>query len=338
MLDNTVRSIDLGYGRTKFVKAVAMDGNPITDAFPSIVARVQGSLGGGYSMERNTIQVEYGGVTYEVGQDVLLATSAYSTRTTDMGFIKSDPYHVLMMGCLKKMALERIDLLVLGAPVVNYLEAKVYLQRRYTGQIDIGGGRHVNIERVMALPQPLGGLVRYGQMNGIHEQMRDEVTMTIDPGYFTLDWMVSKGLNLVPGRSGSHPGGMAGIIRAMAHEVAKATGESNVENLFNMDKIDRAIYSGARFTIYGKEFDLKQYAGVAQRVVAEGLEALSASVGDASGIDNIILLGGAAPAYLSVLRRQFVKHEIHLLDAPAFANVLGFQAAGEEVMGVKKVG
>ena len=338
MLDKTVRSIDLGYGRVKFVKAVALDGNPITDAFPSIVARAQRSLGDGYSMERNTIPVEYGGVAYEVGQDVLLATGAYSTRTTDMGFIKSDPYHVLMMGCLKKMALEQIHLLVLGAPVLNYGEVKSYLQGRYTGQVDIGGGRRVNIERVMVLPQPLGGLVRYGQLNGVYERMRDEVTLTIDPGFFTLDWMVSKGLSLVPGRSGSHPGGMAGIIRALAHEIAKAAGESNIENLFNMDKIDKALYSGARFTIYGKELDLKQYAGVAQRVVAEGLEALTASVGDASGVDNIILLGGAAHAYLSVLRRKFVKHEILLLDNPVFANVLGFQAAGEEVTGIRKVG
>ena len=106
MLENKVRSIDLGYGRVKYVKAVGMDGNAITDSFPSIVAPSQNSLGGGYRMERNTIQIEYGG--HEVGQDVLLATGAFSTRTTDLGYVKSDAYKIMMLACLKKMALETI--------------------------------------------------------------------------------------------------------------------------------------------------------------------------------------------------------------------------------------
>lgn len=331
-MEAEVRAIDLGYGRVKLAKGEDRDGAAILDVFPSIVARAQGNLGEGYARQRNTVKVEYKGLIYEVGQDAILSTETSSVRKADLRFVYSDDYRILMRASIMKMALSRIRVLVLGAPVMNYGEVKEYLGKQYRGVIDLGNGASsVHVDDVMVLPQPIGGFIHYGKTNGIYERMKNEVTLVIDPGYYTLDWVVTRGLKPVPGKSGSHPGGMHSVLRAIANVFANH-GVTNPHDLFFYDKIDRAIYAGERFTLFGKDYDLLQHAEVAQRVIENGMNALTASVGDPGNIDNIVLVGGAAKAYLSSLRRHFDKHEMHLVDNPAFANVAGFYEAGVEAI------
>ena len=53
-------------------------------------------------------------------------------------------------------------------------------------------------------------------------------------------------------------------------------------------------------------------------------------VGSALDISNIILAGGGAEFFKDVLADKFPKHEIITTSDPVFANVRGFQRAGQQ--------
>lgn len=116
---------------------------------------------------------------------------------------------------------------VLGAPVSNYDEAKRYLAGHFQGNIDLGAGQLVFVKTVLVLHQPLGGFAYLGKRFGVYDRIRNDTNLIIDPGHYTLDWMIAhggpKGLVMMPSRSGSFAGGTSSIIRTIASQIA-ATG------------------------------------------------------------------------------------------------------------------
>lgn len=54
------------------------------------------------------------------------------------------------------------------------------------------------------------------------------------------------------------------------------------------------------------------------------------TVGDTADIDQIILTGGGAYLYKSVVQNAFPGREVHETLNPRFANVLGFQRLAEQ--------
>lgn len=326
-----VRAVDVGYGRVKFIKGRLPSGGYACESFPSVVGFAQSrSLGGGYFAERSTVTVAYKGAEYEVGPDALLSTGASSTRNLDMNYVRSDDYQILLRGALKMMGLPRIDVLVLGAPVANYEEAKEHLRSAFTGRIAVDRSFEVRVESVLVLPQPLGGYAWHGRASGTYDRIRRELNLLIDPGYFTLDWLVALGTKIVPGRSGSHPAGMSSLVRLLASEVARASG-GGMDSLFLWDAIDRHFSTGEPLRLMGRPYDLGRHSGAIERLLASAAEAIAARVGDARDIQNVILVGGPAKLYEPAIRKALPGHAIQVAEEPVFANVRGFQLVGEEL-------
>src|SRR5690606_26267692 len=223
---SVVRAIDVGYGMTKYVLQSEGTGKFTCGSFPSLVTLGTGrQLGAGYFDERDTVLVQWQGQSYEVGADVSLALRGHNTRVLDASYIRSDDYQILIRGVLKRMGLSRLDLLVLGAPLLNFDQVSSALQASFTGTIDLGAKERVEICRVVVLPQPVGGLAWSGsQSRGVAHQIKDR-TLLIDVGYFTVDWLVAEGTRVLPERSGSYPGGVSTLIRELANEVSRKTGE-----------------------------------------------------------------------------------------------------------------
>ena len=329
-MESVVRAIDVGYGFTKFTSGKDDNGRYLCKSFASITAFAsKKTLGAGVFKERDTVNVMLEGQEYEVGQDAILAASGWSSRNLDMRFVYSESYKVLMLGALKMMNVPKIDVLVLGAPVSNFDDVKDYLRRQYTGTIELDANTKVEVSRVIALPQPLGGYAWLGKEQGNYEKIKHQLNLIIDPGYFTLDWLVARGTIQLPDRCGSYPGGMSAVIRALAAEISKKT-NVDMNSLIVMDNIDRYFYEGKPFTLMGKEYDLKQHAAASRQVVSRAIEALSTKVGNQSDIENIILVGGGAKLFASGVRKAFPHHAILSSESSSFSNVLGFAAIGEE--------
>ena len=56
------------------------------------------------------------------------------------------------------------------------------------------------------------------------------------------------------------------------------------------------------------------------------------AVGDGKDIRNIVLVGGAAALYRNGVQRCFPRHRVHTVADAVFANVRGFQRAGEQLL------
>lgn len=326
-----VRAIDLGYGFTKFIQGVSEKGDFKPASFPSI-ASIAGkkNLGGGFLKERDTITVKHDDVMYEIGKDVVLGASAYSNRILNKRYIESNDYAALMKGALKMMKLSTIDVLVLGAPVNNYDEVKDVLKSKWHGEIDLDGESKVRINKVIVLPQPLGGFALYGNQAGNYEKIKNQRNLIIDPGYFTFDWLLTDNMKVMEG-SNSYEGGMSFVIKAIIKELGN---EAN--NLTTMTRVDEFFYAGKQFMFNGKDVDLNKYLPVANSVIEKSVQTMITSLSDLHNIDNIIVIGGAAEIYLPIVQKNFKDRDVKVAKGKSFSNVLGFQYIGEALSSGKR--
>lgn len=332
-----VRAIDVGYGHTKFSVDSNGAGQVHCQRFPSIATLPAANtfVGAGFR-RRNTLQVRVAGQIYEVGPEVIDAVGPHATRHRDAQFVFSPHYSALVRGALKAMQVRALDALVLGAPVANHSEVADHLRRQFSGRIDLDGEREVEVGQVLVLPQPLGGFAWLAEQHGIYDRVRAQLNLIVDPGYFTLDWLVAMGTRQRPERSGSHPAGVAAIIDGLLKAIAQGRGGALDANLELRERIDRALYEGSPFTLGSHAYDLAQHEGVIREVVHRGVTELRATVGSSADLENIVLVGGGAPIYLEPLKQAFPQHTVLSLSDPAFANVCGFQIVGERVLAATK--
>ena len=325
---SVVRAVDVGYGMTKYVLQ-SEGGRQTCGSFPSIVTLGTGKqLGSGYFDVRDTVVVEWRGQSYEVGPDVALAFRGHNTRVLDANYFSSDDYQVLLRGVLKKMGQQRLDILVLGAPLLNFDRVAPVLEKTFTGEIYVGREYCIDVKRVIVLPQPVGGLAWSGSLARAEGHETSGRTLLIDIGYFTVDWLVADGTRALPERSGSYPGGMSALIRELANEISLATGD-DITTMAMWEKIDRHLYANEKFTIYGREYDLSRHAQTIKSTVSQTVAAIAQRIGDPKDISQIILVGGGAHRFAEALRGQYPTMTVSITADAPFANVKGFQLIGE---------
>ena len=114
-----VRSIDVGYGHTKFVTE-SLNGQISCGIFPSIAPIVTNLSLLDAVGSVDIAKIEIGSITRVVGKDVANFTSAISTRIMDDTYSSSDIYMSLTRGAMSYMGRKNIDILILGLPVSLY--------------------------------------------------------------------------------------------------------------------------------------------------------------------------------------------------------------------------
>jgi plasmid segregation protein ParM len=332
-MSTTVRSIDVGYGNTKYVCTRPKGGEIACRLFPSLVSRSFGhDLSDGVIAKRDTVVVEVDGNPYEVGPDVELALSTHTARVLHRDFVDTPEYLALLRGALSYMQVSRIDLLVVGLPV-SWLNTKSSeLKARLTGDHLVRDGSVVKVEKVLVLAQPLGGFIDHALSSGLYGQLRETRNLVIDPGFFTVDWILAKGIQPISERCGSFPGGTSAVLRKLAESIGK-------EHQLELDDplvLDRALRTG-RLTLYGRELPVARHMAAARLVADEAATAVANSVGDGRDIDAIVLVGGGADFFRPALGRRFPRHLVYVVPDPVFANVRGFQRAGGELIRRRQV-
>ena len=124
-MQKIVRSIDVGYGQTKFIKS-ASAGNIVCELFPSVAPTLTGPLLQDPLLKNSdVIKVDVGGVTRVVGKDSLHFQGSLSTRILDDSYSGSDSYMALTRGALFYIGEKCIDLLVVGLPVSLFKNVKI---------------------------------------------------------------------------------------------------------------------------------------------------------------------------------------------------------------------
>ena len=337
-MENTslsVRAVDVGYGHIKFTTGRDPVTRTITtDSIPSQspAAKQQSRIAGGVLKQRDTFVVPVGDRQFEVGRDIRLALHGnQETEVLDENFCLGDAYAARLFGALNYVlpSLERpvIDVLVLGLPLNTYQKHHAALARRFSGQHKISEKHSIEIKGCHVYPQPLGSYASYilglGQSQG-----KAPFALSIDPGYNTVDWFVCQGMSANDVRSGAVQRGMGAVLRAIAEDMIK-THSFDATPVELVRAIDRAMSTGSKLEIYGREFDLSDHMAAGNEVIQEAAQAVKNSVGSGSDIDVIIMTGGGAELYRDVIQDKFPRHKVITLSSPALANVRGFHLLGE---------
>lgn len=326
-----VRSLDLGSGFAKFNRLV--DGKLEYTSFPSLAPLASGrDMGSAVLGKRDTVVVSVENSLYEVGPDSSDIDSNDSTRNLNEQYIYTDQYRAVMYGVLHYMREKVIDLLVVGLPLTTLHRAED-LRKITLGVHKINDTETVEVKDVMVIAQPLGGLY-YCMAQAEHrpefEFLAEETNLIIDPGYLTFDFLKTIGKKINDAHSGAHPGGVSKILRAVCDSISAKFGITYA----NIAAIDKAIPK-RRIKINGKVEDLVEHIRAAKPAVDGSINFLKNVVGDGADIDNIILLGGGQGIYARTLTTYFKNHTIYVLPDAQFANVKGYQAAGDAHMKVK---
>lgn len=338
-----VRAIDVGYGNTKYVARHDVGQEVMCSLFPSVAphASLGPDLTAGVFQRRNTVVVEVNGVKYEVGKDAKLAQDASYVRSLDQGYAMTDAYLALVRGALFYMGTPVIDMLVVGLPVNNVEAYHEALAERLVGEHQIptvirdesgllvpgAKTETVTVRSIKVIPQPIGAFFDYTIHNNLYGRMRTQMNLVIDPGYYTLDWVVAQGVKVNNARSDAHNGGMSAVLGAMAESLGRKLGVQ----IRDVGAIDEALRSGQKPRFFGKETDITEEIRIGKEKARQFVNVLANKVGNKGvDIDNIIIAGGGAEFFKDVVAEKFPNHDLVVTTDPVFSNVRGFQLAGEQ--------
>ena len=320
-----VRAVDVGSGNTKFVTGVV--GNEIRCAsFPSVAYPSSGETPHWPASERRkTVCIPVGPLFYEVGPDVGLAADTFRAKQLHDEYTESPEYMALLRGALSMMKVSHIDLLIVGLPVALFSLKKSALEKTMAGEHQIGGGKTVTVAKAMAVAQPQGALVHYAAEHKKMATIGTEQSLVIDPGSRTFDWLVTRGMRLVQKQSHSINRGMSDVLRLLAAEISKDVGSPYRD----YDAIDLALRSGKSPVIFQKPYDMGRHLPLAESVAQQAVSTMRQWIETPESLQNIILVGGGAFLFKKAVKAAFPKHRIQEVKEPMFANVRGFQLAGQ---------
>jgi plasmid segregation protein ParM len=320
-----VRAVDVGFGTTKYVKS-SRDGKVECSHFASIAfdsahERSGDALGGA----RRTVCLPVGGLWYEVGPDVELAADRFVGRNHHDNFVRTAEYRALVAGALHFMRVDRVDLLVLGLPVAQFMSRRVELARAMTGTFDLGRKRTVEVRNVLVVAQPQGAL--YATLGGADGAgNKDGRSLVIDAGSRTFDWLVTRNNRVIGKMSHSVNRGVHDMLLKIASAIAGEVGE----DFRNLEAVDKALREKRPLRAYQRSFDLKGYDGMVQRIADQAVAEVQMHIGLTDDLEKIVLVGGGAHLFRAAIRRQFAAIKLTEVAEPLYANVRGFQLMGEQ--------
>ena len=330
-----VRSVDVGYGNTKFTTGVLSDGlDGICDMFPSLTPSApQNNFSGALGQARDTVKISLDGETYEVGKEVRLALGGGShDRVLDENFCLSNRYLALVLAALGYMKVEDVDCLVLGLPLTTYEAKRRHLEEFVSGRHVIGG-KTITIHKVTVVPQPMGGFYDFVVQNGMRNALDYEKNLIIDPGYYTLDWVTSEGNRPIDSRSNAvNDSGVSSILMAVREAI-----EADVKrDPGDISRIDESLRLSRPLRVHGQLVDLDKYRPLISQLAESAMNKLISGAKGVGDIDNVILVGGATHLYHEAAKAKFPNLEVHVGQQPVFANVRGFQMLGEQWLKTNK--
>jgi plasmid segregation protein ParM len=322
-----VAAVDVGYGNTKFCMAEVGSSLLRPDHFPSVASLQVGVVNKGDKdwSKSDIFDITVGESSFQVGKTVLETLPFHYDRHKNLteSYPQTDEYHALLKGALRYMGQPVIHTLVSGLPVNYYEDQTKRLISRLMGVHTFPDGFSVMVENVKIFPQPMGGFIHFFQK----EQpmaVKGKRSLTIDVGYFTLDWLVCRGLVMAGNRSGSIPGGMSILLEVLRQLIS----EDREKPLRDITIVDEGLRNHCTAKIGGSEYNFKHLLEKANTKLIELMRSVLSSVGSLDDIDIIIMVGGGAPYFYRAAQTVFDDREIIIPKQSIYSNVSGFWIGG----------
>jgi len=322
-----IRSIDLGYGNTKFSYLNPQSQKIVFDSFPSLAVRSSDSSDlitsgmGKYNLK--SVVTDSG--EFKVGKDIECCDHAGDFGGTSENYIQTPGYHALFKGALSYIGEPHIDYLTVGLPVHRYMRHRDELAELCTGEHHLGDGTTVLVKNVKVVIQPYGGLCANLKENeSINTHLNDTLNerhLIVDVGHHTTDWIVARGLNLIGKACNSYPTGMYDVLK----KLSALTTQDDYEVILH------GLKNGNRMMLNRELIDISPHIPASLLTLDKAMSSLKNSIdGMQDKILQVHLVGGGALFIKGCIETYFKDSDITVLDNPTFANVRGFQAHGEQ--------
>jgi plasmid segregation protein ParM len=239
----------------------------------------------------------------------------------------TDSYKALFYAALLKTGQKRIDRLVTGLPVSQYLdfERREALIEQLTGTHQISAKRTVEVVEVDVLPQPVGAYMQLLSVSNEDEMetMEEGQVIVLDPGYFSVDWVAMQGRSLRKDSSGTSEKAMSRVLEETARLIEEECGSGAATK----EKLENAIRNGRKsILVFGERVEAKPFLDKAiQAVAPQAMSSLRAKLREEkAGADIILLAGGGGAAYADAARQVFKRGQVIVPEIPVLANAQGF--------------
>lgn len=250
------------------------------------------------------------------------------SRELHEDYPSTDSYRALFHAGLLLSELDRIDQLVTGLPVSQYLNPtlRTRLKTLMEGVHQVTPRRTITVASVKVVPQPVGGFVDHVWNLTDAAEFEDSRVLVIDPGFFSVDWVLINNGELRRQSCGTSLEASSVILDEAAKLLAIDFG-GNV----GRERLEGAIRQNQQeVRLYGEKIDITPYLKTAAEkvgpIVATRLrESLRK---ENAGADIILLVGGGANFFLPSVHDAFPQFKVCVSDSPVFANARGFWRMG----------
>lgn len=223
-------------------------------------------------------------------------------RELNSGFTKTDAFKAMYFGCLTETKADVIDLLVTGLPVEQALDKTAcnQLVKSLTGRHKINRKRSVQVNKVVVLPQPVGGFIDYlNNFNDDNIYIQSGTILIIDPGFYSVDHIMIQRGRFLPECSGTSLYAVSALLEETSRLIKEAHGKIDKE------LIEDAIQNGNRkVLVKGKVIELDDYLKTASlKVCDNAITSIKENLRQQESIDMTILVGGGAEFYEESAKR-----------------------------------
>lgn len=315
-----VMGLDIGYSNLKV--AIGEPGSS-----PTVVLHPAGAA----PVDRlpETLRTGEAGVQVLIDGDLWAAgvspgKFALWNRALHQDYAGSASYRALFHGALLGSEQDRVDVLVTGLPVSRWLDRlhRDTLAQTLTGTHQVTRRRAVTVESVRVIPQPLGAYLDLLWSGAQGDVLDDGRVLVVDPGFFSVDWVVVDRGELRKGSSGTSLEAMSVVLGEASRLIAEDHG-----GLVTVDRIEEALRASRKqVLLFGRPVVLAPYlAQAAGKVAAVALEALRESIRkEAGSLDLVLLTGGGAACYRPAAETLFPASLVVVPPQPERANARGF--------------
>lgn len=249
-------------------------------------------------------------------------------RALHADYVTSKSYKALFHAGLLLSEMDCIDVLVTGLPVSQYMDEsrKAALIKQVKGIHQVTPKRTIEVKRVKVVPQPIGGLLDYISQNENDADIEDARILVIDPGFFSVDWVVVANNDFHRHSSDTSLNASSVVLEEAGKLIAKDHGGQ-----VSTEMLENAIRSGKRnVLVFGQRVEIEPYICAAAKTVSSVvIDAIQKSLRtENKHIDRVVLVGGGAEFFKDAVSNAFQRIQVVTPQEPVFSNARGFWLMG----------
>lgn len=329
-----VVGLDIGYGAVKLVQARFSPGNPEPLDMKERIFPVGAGPASRVAVDPDT-ESRLTPVIIN-GQPWIAGVSPMAIQSSNAGILHKDypsteEYLALYLTALSHVESDVIDLLVTGLPTKQALDPNYYqpLINRLKGKHPLNAQRVVEVRKVVVAPQPLGAYQDLLTREPAIARRPAQHLLVVDPGFYSLDWIVMYGRSPLADRSSSSTDGWSSVLELTAkHLMAMIPGST-----MGISRLNEAVRTRTHHEFFlGKAgtIDLdplfRQYGKEVAKSGVTNMRQVLRHLSD--DIAQILICGGAAEYYREAIEEAFPVAVVSISERPQLANARGFLRIG----------